>query len=132
MEINGKKVLTLPQQVLQNQKDIADLKDYVSKKYQHNIKITDYTTEAQTVIDGVVYMTILDNNETPFTYQTLIDYLRAHSTIEFQCSGSYINGGVKYSIIAIKSDDYDFRVIKDYESSYVFGADFVKIEDSVI
>ena len=39
MEINGKKVLTLPQQVLQNQKDIQDLKDNATKiqLYQHNL-----------------------------------------------------------------------------------------------
>ena len=29
MDINGKKVLTLPQQVLQNQKDISELKEEV-------------------------------------------------------------------------------------------------------
>ena len=39
MEINGKKVLTLPQQVLQNQKDIQDLKDNATKiqLYQHTM-----------------------------------------------------------------------------------------------
>lgn len=67
MEINGKKVLTLPQQVLQNQKDIADLKeemDDIKKKYQHRIILWESSTYTCLVIFDIV-------NETSEAYTSL-------------------------------------------------------------
>lgn len=49
MEINGKKVLTLPMQVLQNQKDINDLK--MSTPYQrHKFSVRLYNSNDEFVI----------------------------------------------------------------------------------
>lgn len=66
MEINGKKVLTLPQQVLQNQKDIAELKeemDDIKKKYQHRIILKAGSYKGFAIFDIV--------NETSTAYTTL-------------------------------------------------------------
>lgn len=131
MEINGKKVLTLPQQVLQNQKDIADIKD-VLKPYQHNIKIKSYLEEELTTLDGVAYLVIINNASTPFDYNSLLAYFRANSDIEFQCTGTVKYNNVLYPIIAITEDTGDFRVITSYDDAKLFGADFMTIEDNVI
>ena len=69
MEINGKKVLTLPQQVLQNQKDIQELKDNATKiqLYQHNLFFK--LEEAGT--DYYAQITILSRKKEAFTLASL-------------------------------------------------------------
>ena len=72
MEINGKKVLTLPQQVLQNQKDIQELKDNATKiqLYQHNL----YFKLEEAGDYFYAKITILSRKKEAFT----LDYLKAN------------------------------------------------------
>lgn len=69
MEINGKKVLTLPQQVLQNQKDIQDLKDNATKiqLYQHNL----FFKLDEAGDDYYAQITIISRKKEAFTQESL-------------------------------------------------------------
>ena len=123
MEINGKKVLTLPMQVLQNQKDINELKmstPYERHKFSVKLEYGDdyqdavlfdvYTTDDLTVDDIT-----LDYIKTYLTSNMIPCYgLVGSSPVKLAYYISYDGSHFKVSGLRLDLTDYDI-VTEDFD-----------------
>ena len=73
MEINGKKVRTLPQQVLQNQEDIAELKKTASTRplYLHTLGVSGHEQPGDPTDDWGTIIKFIDSNPNRYTINSL-------------------------------------------------------------
>ena len=73
MEINGKKVRTLPQQVLQNQEDIAELKKTASTRplYLHTLGVSGHEQPGDPTNDFGIILKFIDSNPDRYTINSL-------------------------------------------------------------
>ena len=147
MEINGKKVLTLPQQVLQNQKDISELKEdveqavdianyegedgieidktnkvirYTKELYEHRITITDYAGASK------LYLTVYSNESSYSDVYDLLGFKR------YACSGCYNDGDDRYFIIAVDVDPESDNLrlfINENTQYHIIDADNIIFDD---
>lgn len=125
MEINGKKVLTLPMQVLQNQKDIYDLKmstPYQRHKFSVMLSLTEedydkvifdiYTTDEDITADDIT----LDYIKTYLTDKTVpCNGLVAYTTNKFLAYGVTYDGS-HFKVDALRLDlSDDSEVYEDFD-----------------